>query len=225
MLDTVKYLLTKIGVYTSENGLARIVDSALNYIEVGRWMRAKGYDSPRLRSREEIFDLIGHQVADEHVLYLEFGVWHGASIRYWSGILRNPLSRLHGFDSFEGLPEKWHVGKEAGFFSMAGAVPEIDDRRVEFFKGWFHDTLSCYTPPEHDRLIINVDSDLYSSAKEILGRFAALMRPGTFLYFDEFSDRNHEMKAFDEFLANSGHSVRLVGATRSLSHVVFEVTA
>jgi len=48
------------------------------------------------------------KVRDKKVLYMEFGVAYGASIRYWSRELKNPTSVFHGFDSFEGLPEtRW----------------------------------------------------------------------------------------------------------------------
>lgn len=225
MLETVKHLLTRVGAHASES-LVRFVDAGLNYVEVGRWLQAHGYrDIKRVETREEVFRMAAATVAEERVLYLEFGVWNGESIRCWSRLLRHPESHLHGFDSFEGLPEKWHLTKEAGVFSTGGAVPAIDDPRVRFFKGWFRDTLPLYTPPQHDRLIINIDADLYSSTKEVLDKFKDFIHVGTFLYFDEFSDRNHELKAFDEFSASSGHRFKLVAATRSLSHVLFEVIA
>jgi hypothetical protein len=224
MADLAKFVLTKIGERASESGLFRIADAALNYVEVGRWMRVRNLTPPsRTNGREDIFDLVGRQIGHERVLYLEFGVWHGDTMRHWSGLLSNPAAHLHGFDSFEGLPEKWHAGKGPGYFSTGGTVPTIDDGRVRFFKGWFRDTLKDYSTPDHERMVINIDADLYSSTMEVLNHFASAMRPGTFLYFDEFSDRNHELKAFEEFLAGSGLRFRLVAASRSLSHVMFEV--
>jgi hypothetical protein len=226
MLERIKYLLTKIGRHTSEDGVFRFVDAALNYVEVGRWMRSNGYEGLcRLRTRREVFEHAAAPIAGERVLYLEFGVWKGESIRHWARLLRNPSSRLHGFDSFAGLPERWHPRKDAGHFSTGGLVPEIADPRVQFFKGWFQDTLPSYVPPEYDRLVINIDADLYSSTCEVLERFRELIQPGTFLYFDEFSDRNHELKAFSEFAACSDRRFRVVAATLSLSHVMFEVIA
>ena len=112
------------------------LDAALNYLAVGRWMREHKFDvSRRSRRREELFDLVGSRIFDRQVLYLEFGVWKGAATRYWSKLLRNPHSNLHGFDSFEGLPENWTVDMPRGHFSVDGRVPELDDPRVEFFKG------------------------------------------------------------------------------------------
>jgi Macrocin-O-methyltransferase (TylF) len=50
-------------------------------------------------SREHLFDLVASQIAERHVLYLEFAVFQGRATRYWSKLLRNPNSRLHGFDA------------------------------------------------------------------------------------------------------------------------------
>jgi hypothetical protein len=62
----------------------------------------------RVSSREEVWTAMITKVRDKKVLYMEFGVAYGASIRYWSRELKNPTSVFHGFDSFEGLPEtRW----------------------------------------------------------------------------------------------------------------------
>lgn len=39
-----------------------------------------------------------------------------------------------------------------GAFDLGGEIPQFDDPRVRFFKGWFEDTLSEYGPPRHDVL-------------------------------------------------------------------------
>jgi hypothetical protein len=221
LLEVAKYFATRVGELCSEDLLYRI-DAGLNYLEVGRWMRSKGYDtSTRLRTREAIFDQIATEVGDRKVLYLEFGVWRGESIRYWSRLLKNPESHLHGFDSFEGLPDRWHARHGPGTFSTMGQPPTIDDGRVKFFKGWFHETLQGYSAPSHDVLVVNIDADLYSSATVVLTRLEELMSVGDYLYFDEFSDRHHELRAFDEFLARTETRFDFVTATRSLSNVAF----
>ena len=199
-----------------------MLNAAVNYLEVGRWMRAHGFERHRgFGTRLELFDLIAADVADERVLYVELGVYEGASMRYWSSLLQNPDARLHGFDSFEGLPEDWTIGEGKGHFSTNGRVPEIADDRVSFFAGWFEETLPGYEPPEHDRLVVNFDCDLYSSAALGLSTLESLIVPGTYVYFDEFHDRHHELRAFDEFLERTGGRFEAVGATPHLSQVVF----
>jgi hypothetical protein len=216
-----KYFLTRVGAFLS----ARVVyslNASINYLEVGRWMRAKGYDtSRRLSRRAELFDLVGKQVCNREVLYLEFGVFEGAATRYWSKLLLNPNSKLHGFDSFEGLPESWLPHRHKSYFSTHGAIPQIDDNRVEFFKGWFDETLSKYKCPPHEVLVINLDADLYSSTICVLKALQTDIVPGTYIYFDEFNHRDHELKAFDEFINETGMKFSLVGATRALQHIVF----
>ena len=200
------------------------LDAALNYLAVGRWMREHRFDvSRRSRRREEIFDLVGERISDRQVLYLEFGVWKGAATRYWSKLLRNPRSNLHGFDSFEGLPENWTIDMPRGYFSVDGRVPELDDPRVQFFKGWFDDTLASYRPPSHEVLVALIDADLYSSTKCVLNFLGGVLAPGSYLYFDDFNHRNDELRAFDEFVNRTGLSFSVVGATRVLSEVMFHV--
>jgi hypothetical protein len=101
----IKYFLLDCGALLPARAILGL-DQALNYLRVGRWMRSKRYDvRGRFTRREELFDLVGKQVGTHEVLYLEFGVFQGQATRYWSKLLLNSNSKLHGFDSFEGLPE------------------------------------------------------------------------------------------------------------------------
>ena len=100
-----KQSLTVVGRNLSKSSLIQ-VQAALNYLWVGRWMADRGFVFPgRVRDRNDVFVSIARRVADKKVLYLEFGVAAGETIRWWSSALKNPGSKLHGFDSFEGLPE------------------------------------------------------------------------------------------------------------------------
>jgi hypothetical protein len=217
----VKTALTRLGERCSPRTIHRL-NAVVNYLEVGRWMRAHGFaTSPRVDTREQIFELIARDVADEQVLYLEFGVYEGESMRVWSRLLRNERSQLHGFDSFEGLPEEWSLEEGRGHFSTGGEPPRIADPRVRFFKGWFGDTLPAYEPPPHERLVVNVDADLYASAALALSTVEGLLVPGSYIYFDELNDRVHELRAFDEFIGRTGMRFRTVAASPDLSHVAF----
>jgi Macrocin-O-methyltransferase (TylF) len=187
-------------------------------------MRQRRFSPARVRDRRACWDLVAGQIGDRRVLYLEFGVHRGASMRYWSRALAHPESQLHGFDSFEGLPEDFDVagGYPKGRFSTGGAPPEIDDPRVTFFKGRFERTLPQYELPDHDVLFVNMDADLYSSTIFVLNHLREAFRPGVFLYFDDLSRPEHELKAFDEFLRETGLRFRAVVADRSLNNAVFE---
>ena len=227
LADGSKYLLTRIGEHCSRVHIHRI-NSTANYLELGRWFRQKGlHIPPRLNggcetSRHRLFNLMAAELGDRKVLYLEFGVWKGESIRYWTDCLTNPTSMLHGFDSFEGLPEDFNIAVGKFSFSTHGVVPTVEDKRVKFFKGWFEETLARYSVPDHDVMVVNLDADLYSSTKTVLRFLRREVRVGTYLHFDEFNDRHHELRAFDEFLKETGMNFRVVGANQILSHVCFQ---
>jgi hypothetical protein len=219
----VKAALTRIGERLTARALYAL-NACLNYLYVGWWMRERGYTPCRRLShhRDDVFDELGARVANERVLYLEFGVASGESICRWSRLLLNPESKLHGFDSFEGLPADWTIGKEASHFSTGGRVPQVEDTRVRFHKGWFDETLPAYEWPDHDRLVVVLDADLYSSTLTVLDQIEDRIVPGTFLYFDEFNHRADELRAFDEFTRRTGMRFRVAVASSDLAHVAFE---
>ena len=129
---------------------------------------------------------------------------------------------MHGFDSFEGLPENWLPQRPKGHFSLEGQVPKIDDPRIQFFGGWFEATLPDYKLPAHDVLVLNFDADLYSSTIFVLNTLERAIVPGTYIYFDEFNHRFHELRAFAEFTERTGMRCSLLGATRCLAEVLFQ---
>jgi O-methyltransferase len=221
LLVRFKSFLTLLGSRLSSQQLIQL-QAGLNYMAIGHWMRMRGFQPlSRVPSREHVWAAVASQIATGPVLYLEFGVARGNSIRYWSEALRHPASILHGFDSFEGLPEAggpWTKGK----FDVGGKLPDINDDRVRFFKGWFDRVLPTYSLPAHDQLVINMDADLYSSTSFVLQYLTPHIKKGTFIYFDEMNHMEHEPRAFDEFMATSGRKFRLVCADSTLAFVFFE---
>jgi len=218
----VQVALTRIGARCSPSHIHNL-NAAVNYLEVGRWLRTNGYaSSPRYRCRETLYSAIGGAIGHEHVLYLEFGVYEGSSMRSWSRLLSHPLSSLHGFDSFEGLPEAWDANRPKGTFQVGGQLPEFDDPRVCLHRGLFQETLPTFALPAHDRLVLNMDADLFSSTKFVLDTLRSHIGRGAIIIFDEFCDRQHELRAFAEFLSTAEMKFRFLGGTRNLEHVVFE---
>jgi len=199
------------------------LNSVINYLEAGRWLKAGAYDvEHRVTGRPEIFELMAKKIAHRRVAYLEFGVYRGQLIDYWSKRLTHPESHLHGFDSFEGLPEDWNFHFRKDHFSLGGEAPRFDDPRVRLFKGWFHETLPDYRLPDHDVLFVNIDADLYTSTKVVLDHLKDHLAVGTYLYFDEFCDRLQEKRAFDEYTDETHHRYRIVAADPTLSNVLFQ---
>lgn len=217
-----KYLLTRIGSRLSKSQLYTL-QAVVNHLKLGRWMRDRGFHfDRRLPDRWEVFDVVVSRVQDKRVLYLEFGVFRGRTTRYWSTRLRNPESRLHGFDSFEGLPEEWADHAKGHIFNASGEIPVIADARVQFFKGWFDQVLPHYVVPEHDVLVLIMDADLYSSTSYVLRHLRPYIRQGTLIYFDDMNHVEHEPKAFDDFMKEKSLTFRPVCADRTLTYAFFE---
>jgi Macrocin-O-methyltransferase (TylF) len=143
----------------------------------------------------------------------------------WSKLLKNRASRLHGFDSFEGLPEDWdpHGGSilGKGHFSTQGNIPQVPDDRVKFFKGWFEQTLPRYEFVDSPVIVLFMDADLYSLTSYVLKTLRPHIKVGSIIYFDEFWDRHHELKAFDEFLKETDTRFELLAATYGMRNVAF----
>jgi hypothetical protein len=223
-----KWVLSRIGSHTPMPIFGRL-ESALNYLYAGHWMKEHKF-SPEylLKERRDVIATVAKPIRHAEVLYLEFGVWNGDTIREWSAFLTNRASRLHGFDSFEGLPEEWdHHGASAlgkGHFSTHGAIPQVADDRVRFFKGWFEDTLPRYEFVDSPIVVIFLDADLYSSTSLVLKTLRPHIKIGTIAYFDEFWDRHQELRAFDEFLAETRFSFELLAAIYGMRNVAFRRT-
>jgi hypothetical protein len=197
----------------------------VNYMKIGQWMSANDFHiEKRVSNRYTVFSSVADQVFNRKVLYLEFGVFKGASMRYWSNALKNPEAILHGFDSFEGLPEDFDVGGPyvRSTFDVGGEIPHIEDTRVHFFKGWFNEVLPTYQLPEHEVLVIVMDADLYSSTTYALNYLRPYIKQGTFIYFDNMSRPDHEPRAFAELIEDSSLRFRLVSADYSLNTAFFE---
>lgn len=221
-LDQLTSVLTRTGRWTNP-GNTRL-RSALSYLIVGRWLDQNGMRVDNVvPGRFQVFDAAVPYLGNRSILYAEFGVYTGETVRYWSKLLRDESAVLHGFDSFEGLPEDWGFHSK-GTFSTEGAVPDIDDERVKFFVGWFSETLKTYRPPTHDLLILNCDADLYGSTSEVLTAFSDVIVAGSLIYFDEFNDVDNEFRAFAEFVRRTGKKFEIVATTPQLGRVMFRCT-
>lgn len=222
MISLVRRSLTRIGARVTPTQMYW-VERAMSQLKAGHWFRQNGFRfTPLYRCRQQLYAALARDIAGERVLYLEFGVYQGASLRAWSELLDNPHAQLHGFDSFQGLPETWNAYNPRGAFDTDGSIAHLDDPRVRLHVGWFHETLPHFVVPRHDRLLVHLDADLYSSTRYVLETLKDAMRLGTLLLFDEFYDHMHELRAFDEFLASSGMRFRFVGGATNLSQCAFE---
>jgi hypothetical protein len=193
----------------------------LSYLEAGHWLTSEHASPEMVHDDFAVFEVARRKIVGRAPLYLEFGVSGGRSMRWWSGNLLQSDAKLVGFDSFDGLPEDWSPWYRAGAFKVNGP-PQIDDSRVSFQIGWFEETLPRFTVPDHDQIVLNVDCDLYSSTSTVLRWAEPYLRPGTLIYFDEFPDRDHERKAFNELRERSSLQFKPVAIARNGTNWLFE---
>jgi len=174
------------------------------------------------------FDLYRSTLDSDHlgapIDYLEFGVWEGESIRWWSENNLDPNSTFHGFDSFEGLPVNWD-GMPKGAFSTGGAIPQISDPRCRFVKGYFHQTVPDWLAGHvHSRrLVVNLDADLYGSTLLVLIQLMPHLKPGDVLFFDEFHSYMHEFRALQDALTAHPMKLRPLGRACGWSQLAVAV--
>lgn len=144
------------------------------------------------------------KMAKNEGMVLEFGVRHGTSIRL---IADEADQQVHGFDTFEGLPEDWHE-ERAGSYSTRGALPQVPDN-VDLHKGLFEDTLPAFLERQSGMVrLVNVDCDLYSSTRTVFEHLGERVTHGTVIVFDEYLCHPHwredEFKAFQEAALSHG---------------------
>lgn len=180
---------------------------------------------PCYEDRYAMYDNVLRHIGPSAIDYLEFGVWKGASIKYWSEKNRNPDSSFTGFDTFTGLPEAWDF-RPAGTFDVQGQIPKIDDSRVAFVAGLFQQTLPEFLTgfSSRKRLVLHLDADLYSATMYVLARTHDLIVPGTILMFDEFGDVQHEFRAYNDYVLSHMRQCKVICGSYQYYTLVVEVT-
>ena len=106
---------------------------------------ANGKIPPIIGSSIEALEL-GIDAAVVDGLVLEFGVRFGTSIRQIAALVDQDV---HGFDSFQGLPESWH-NESKGFYSTKGVIPPVPEH-VTLHEGWFEETLPGFVKNTRDQ--------------------------------------------------------------------------
>jgi hypothetical protein len=149
-----------------------------------------------------------------NTLWLEFGVASGRTIDYISTFTTDTV---YGFDSFEGLPEKWRDGFEKGAFNRDGILPQVNGN-VELIKGWFNETLLHFIQTHNKKVsFIHMDADLYSSTKYILDLLKDYIDADCIIVFDElvnypgFDGDTGELRAFYEFITENKVDYEWIG--------------
>ncbi len=143
-------------------------------------------------------------------MILEFGVYSGTSINYFSERLSEQKDGrlIYGFDSFKGLSEPWGgTALNRGYFNKNGEFPKVNSN-VELIIGWISDTLPVFVESknltENKISFMHLDVDTYTPTKFILETVEKYFLNGTIIIFDELLGypgwRKHEFKALVEAL-------------------------
>jgi tetratricopeptide (TPR) repeat protein len=164
------------------------------------WRYMIEHRSPKTRSFACTFETLEHGIdnARSDGLVLEFGVLHGRTLNH---IAEHVKGTVHGFDSFEGLPEAWG-GNPKGSYSTCGRLPSLKPG-VVLHPGWFDETLGKFVTEEQSSVrFMNVDCDLYSSTATIFRHLGKQIMPGSVIVFDEYLCTarcwHDEFRAFQE---------------------------
>lgn len=205
-----------------------------NVLRLSRWISrhpGKGLNdfySPfrDYAKRYELYeDLIKQEKLENIALdYVELGVSKGLSFKWWLAHNSNPESRFYGFDTFEGLPEKWGTFDKG---SMAAGFPDVTDLRHEFVKGLFQDTLPGFlrngkiSGPK--RKVIHLDADLFSSTLFALTTLHPFIQKGDILIFDEFNVPTHEFQAFMDYVDSYYVKYEVLAAVNNYFQVAMKI--
>lgn len=158
-------------------------------------------------------------------LVLECGVFRGESLRF---LAKRHAGEVHGFDSFEGLPDDWTYSQKQGRFSLGGQAPEFSEPNVRVYPGWFDATLPPFLAAHAGAVrFLHVDCDIYSSTKTALDLLAPRLVRGSIVVFDEYlgypSWQQHEFRAFQEFVAARELRYRYIGFASSHTSVAVAI--
>jgi hypothetical protein len=204
-----------------------------NFSELTIWINKHNRSTPykdfyrpvrKYSDREKLYAYVSEKndLKNREVQYYEFGVASGLSFRWWLNENKNAASGFWGFDTFEGLPEDWHLFKKGDMYFN---IPEVNDSRATFIKGLFQNTFFDFLknhPPKKDAIkVIHMDADLFSSTLFILSSFAPYLNKGDIILFDEFNVPNHEFAAWDIFVKSYYVNYEVIGSVNNFYQTAF----
>ena len=144
------------------------------------------------------------QKKEQNLCYLEFGVFNGTSINFFS----NFVHEIYGFDSFEGLNEDWigNLGFSKGHFDLKNKLPKVN-ANVNLIQGKVQDTLDNFIEAKIilNNLKINfihMDLDTYESSLFVLKKIKPYLVKNSIILFDQLHNfegwDTGELKALNE---------------------------
>ncbi len=207
-------------VYSHDS--ARLIETLL---ECANYASANMAGAAALSSLDAV-RAVGLAAAPRRGLFLEFGVWSGETLNMIADHV-GPEVRVHGFDSFRGLPEDWVGDYRKGRFDLEGRMPQVRPNAV-LHAGGFADTLPPFAAEEREDIaFLHVDCDLYSSTKTVFDHLGDRLVPGSAIVFDEYFNyvgcRDHEYKAFQELVHRQGLRYRYLAYNTHERNVAVQI--
>ena len=137
--------------------------------------------------------------------YLEFGVFDGTSINFFSKYTKS----IYGFDSFEGLKEDWigNFGFQKGHFDLKKVKPKVNSN-VELIDGFVQDTLDNFIQKKDLKInFVHMDLDTYESSLYVLQKIKPYLLKNSVIVFDQLHNfegwDTGEFKALKEVFSDS----------------------
>lgn len=197
---------------------------------------SKAFVEAHFQNAEPINTDAGHlRFASDHALiqgaYLEMGVCTGRTINFIAAL--NPEKIIYGFDSFEGLTEDWNRGRivpqKTFAFKNPNMLPAVL-HNVRLVRGLFKDTLPKFKEEilkDTPISFIHIDCDLYDPTKTVFEILKDNLVSGSVIAFDEYYNypgyQDHEYKAFQEFLADTGKKARPIAFNQYFEQASFMI--
>ncbi|KAL7529836.1 hypothetical protein ACHAXR_003185 [Thalassiosira sp. AJA248-18] len=204
---------------SSTSSFANFIDATLSALD-----QASREITGNERPIEFLVENYGQYPSIKNGFWAEFGVFKGTTLRLAQDGLSNETTfggPIAGFDSFQGLPEKWRAGfKKGQFGNNPNLYAEVRDSlspQVELYKGWFQNTIPIFRT-KHSGVpaaLIHHDGDLFSSTTITLQLLNDCIKPGTHMIFDELIGYpefdNHEILALWLWMKQRGATLCAMG--------------
>lgn len=164
----------------------------------------------------------GDSFRESYRIYQNFVLWmksQATSPELWRRKIKwHTDHNFYGFDTFEGMPdndENNETFAKGTFLSNLDDVKRLGEnigmkegKNIKYFKGEFAKIALSKVKEIKDlqpAVIVNIDSDLYASAKDVLGIIEPKLQQGTILLMDDWncfcaSNSHGERRALAEFL-------------------------
>ena len=209
--NAIGHALVNARGFLRERSLLSALEKAAT-VETVAFLHERARAASYLPSRLELLSFAISRIASPG-LHIELGVKKGHTINH---IARKTKSVIHGFDSFVGFPSAWEGSIKVLHMNEGdGSLPDVESN-VRLYKGWFHETLPLFVSQFREGIsFMHVDCDIYESTKTAFDILGPQLAEGAIIVFDEYFNywgwQNHEHKAFEEYLAVSGRTVKYLG--------------